>query len=161
MDPISVDIVEGTWEMVATLSEEKVQKLAVEMREEQPTLMMYLLAVDDDILNQEEREMLFYMGTLIWLIMSQGTQILPTITEESLDAAEEKNIEMLECLKDKDEAEYMDALMGIVENYGQPAILRCVVELLMDDSEEDAVIRDESVGAMFIDLKTVIDCFDV
>ena len=51
--------------------------------------------------------------------------------------------------------------MDIVENYGQPAVLRYVVEVLMDDSDEETVIRDEGIGAMFIDLKTVIDCFDV
>jgi len=161
MDPIPADIVEGTWEMVSAISEQQAQELAEEMHEEQPALMSYLLVVDDDMLNQEERELLFYIGTFIWQIMSQGSQLLPIITEESLEAAEEKNIALVESLQDEDEVGYMEAIMGIIDSYGQPDVLRYVVEVLMDDTDDDVVIRAESVGAMFIDLKTVIDCFDV
>lgn len=161
MDPISADVVERTWKRMAALSEHKAQKLAGKMQEEQPIVMAYLLAVDHDLLNQDERELLFYLGTVVWQIMSQGSRPLPSVAEESLEKSEARNIAMVEYLQDESEAGFLDATGTITDNYGQPEVLRYVLEALIEEPEEGGVIRDESVGAMFLDLKTVIDCFDL
>ena len=39
-------------------------------------------------------------------------------------------------------------------------VLKYVVEALMEETEEDALIRDDNKGIMMIYLKTIIDCFD-
>ena len=161
MDPIPVNIVERTWKRMAALSERKAQKLAWQMQKEQPVVVAYLLAVDDDILTQDERELLFYVGAVVWQIMSQGSRHLPTITEEALDDAEARNIKMAEYLQGETETGFVEATRTILNNYGQPEVLRYVVEALMEEPEKDVVIRDESTGAMFLDLKTIVDCFDV
>jgi len=46
------------------------------------------------------------------------------------------------------------------KGYGQPEVLKHVVEALMEEPEEGCLIRDANKGIMFLDLKTVIDCFD-
>ncbi|MCL0078760.1 hypothetical protein M1O56_03740 [Dehalococcoidia bacterium] len=161
MDPISIDIVARTWKRMASLSEHKAQKLAWQMQKEQPVVVAYLLAVDHDILTQDERELLFYIGTVVWQIMSRGSKPLPTITEEDIDDAEARNIKMTEYLQGETETGFVEATRTILNNYGQPEVLRYVVEALMEEPEKDVVIRDDSIGALFLDLKTVVDCFDV
>ncbi|MCL0049070.1 hypothetical protein M1N13_02095 [Dehalococcoidia bacterium] len=161
MDPISIDIVERTRKRMASLSERKAQKLAWQMQKEQPVVVAYLLAVDHDILTQDERELLFYIGTVVWQIMSRGSKPLPTITKEDIDDAEARNIKMTEYLQGETETGFVEATRTILNNYGQPEVLRYVVEALMEEPEKDVVIRDDSIGALFLDLKTVVDCFDV
>ena len=48
----------------------------------------------------------------------------------------------------------------MISGYSQPEVLKYVVEAIMEQPDEDCVIRDENLGVMFLDLKTVIDCFD-
>jgi len=93
--------------------------------------------------------------------MSQGTQPLPTITEEILDEAEAKNMKMAEYLERETEDGFEQTTRMIISNYRQPHVLRYIVEALMEEPEEGCVIRDENTGILFLDLKTVIDCFDI
>ncbi|MDP2948725.1 MAG: hypothetical protein Q8P22_04230 [Chloroflexota bacterium] len=39
--------------------------------------LAYLLTVNHDILNQDERELLFYLGVVVWQAMSQGASLYP------------------------------------------------------------------------------------
>jgi len=130
------------------------------MRQEQPLILSYLLTVDDDILNQDERELLLYLGTVVWQMMSQGETPLPEITEEILDDVEKSNLKMLESLEGESEDGFVDVVEKIIDNYPQPEVLGYVLEALMEEPEEGGPIRDESKGIMMLDLKTVIDCFN-
>lgn len=87
MEPVPAEIVEKTWKRMASLSPRTIPKLIQRMTKEQPVVLAYLMAVDDDILNQDERELLLYLGVVIWQIMSQGAKPLPRVTEEILDDA--------------------------------------------------------------------------
>lgn len=58
------------------------------------------------------------------------------------------------------EGGFIEATRTIINNYGQPEVLRYIVEALMEEPEEGCLIRDENKGIMLLDLKAVIDCFD-
>jgi hypothetical protein len=131
-----------------------------EMGKAQPNVLAYLLAVDHDILNQDERELLLYLGVVVWQIMSQGPHRLPRVTQKALDEAEMRNAEMLEQLQKGPEAGSLDAARRMVDSYGQPELLRFVIEALMEEPEEGCLIRGVNTGIMMLDLKTVIDCLD-
>jgi hypothetical protein len=162
MDMISAEIVEKTWRRVASLPTHRAPSLIQRMAEEQPLILAYLMAVDNDIFNNDERQLLLYLGVVVWQIMSQGTQPLPAVTEEILDQVEDRNIKMAEYLqRETTEDGFEQAAELIISNYGQPEVLKYVVEALMEEPEEGCVIQDENRGLMFLDLKTVIDCFDV
>lgn len=161
MDMISAETVEKTWRRVASLSPRSAPKLIQRMTREQPLILAYLMAVDNDIFNGDERQLLLYLGVVVWQMMSQGTQPLPTITEEILDQAEARNMKMAEYLQGETEDGFERAAELIISNYGQPEVLRYVVEALMEEPEEERVIQDQNKGIMFLDLKTVIDCFDI
>lgn len=67
---------------------------------------------------------------------------------------------MAEYLQGETETGFIEATTAIINNYGQPEVLRYVVEALMEEPEEGCVIQDDNKGIMLLDLKTVIDCFD-
>jgi hypothetical protein len=158
--PVSADTVEETWRRMAAMSPEDAIKMAKLMQKQQPVVVTYLITVDSDILNQDERQLLFYLGVAVWQMMSQGGTCLPTVTEDMLISAEDRNVKMAEYLQGETEAGFVEATKTIINSYRQPEVLRYVIEALMEGEEEDGIIRDENKGIMMLDLKTVIDCFD-
>ena len=130
------------------------------MAKEQPVVLAYLMAVDDDIFNQGEREVLLFLGVVVWRIMLQGTRPVPKVTDEILDKAEAGNSKMAEYLQGETEAGFEEVTRKIIGSYKQPEVLQYVVEAIMEDTEESSPIRDENKGIMLLDLKTVIDCLN-
>lgn len=159
MKPISADVVEKTWEKIGGMSPSQVKRLIKRMIKEQPLILAYLLAADEDVLNQDERELLLYLGTVVWQIMRQGDTPLPKITEKVLDDAAESNVKMLEYLEGESDDVFMDTVEKIMDDYPQPEVLWYVVDALMEGPEEGCLIREENKGLMMLHLKTVIDCF--
>jgi len=158
MESISSEIVEKTWKKLGKMSPLQIPKIAYRMRKEQPIILAYLLAAGHDTLNQDEREMLLYLGLVVWRIMSQGSRPLNEITENILNEMEISNVKMIEYLEAESEAG-ADAMKKIIDNYPQPEVLKYVVEALLEEQEEGCVIRDGNKGMMMLYLKTVIDCF--
>ena len=157
---ISAEVVERTWQRIAGQSAKDAQKLINLMSKEQPVILAYLMAVDNDIFNQSEREVLLFLGVVVWQIMLQGNRPLPKVTEKILDKAEADNLKMAEYLRGETEAGFEEATRKIIGSYKQPEVLRHVVEAIMEDTEESSPIREENKGIMLLDLKIVIDCFD-
>jgi len=168
MEPISADMIEKTLQRMDEMTASDVKALMDLMGKEQPYVLAYLLSVGGDSLNLDERELLIYLGTVIWQIMRQSSGLfspdgsIRQISAETLDKFEEKNWKMLEYLQDEPEADFEDTVEKIFKNYPQPEVLRYVIESLMAESEEaeDYFIRDENIGIMSIYLKTIIDCFN-
>jgi hypothetical protein len=160
MKAISADVVEKVYTKMWNMSEQDAYRLSFVMQKEQPCLVAYLAAVDQDILNQEEKEILFYQGTVIWQIMSEVRKPLPEITEEKLLRFERENLSLAESLKKADTLKFAEVLKKILQDYSQPEVFRYVLSALLDQDNEDCVIRDESLGIVMLDLKTVIDCFN-
>lgn len=162
MKPIPKKIVEETWQKLGQISFPEVPKLVDELKNKQPLLLAYLLAVDHDILNEDERELLLYLGINIWKMMSKGDKPLKEVTEKSLKENEKNNESMVKYIAD--EPDFDKTVINIAENYNQKEILMYVIEALMENEpDEDGTycdIRDEYIGAMFMSLKTVIDCLD-
>ena len=160
MNKISAEIVERTWKEMSTMSPLNYPKLINKFSKEQPFILTYLIAVDGQQFNEDERELLLYLGVVIWMMMSRGNNPLPKVTEKIIDDAEEKNIKMLEYLEGETETDFYETTDTILQDYNQPEVLRYVVEALMEDDDEDVDIQEENFGLMMIYLKTVIDCFD-
>jgi len=160
MEPIPEDDVEKMWIRFNEMSVDETPELIQRMTEEQPLVLAYLMAVGDTIFNEDERELLVFLGIVIWETMSQGTTPLPPITEEILDEAEEANVQMLEYLEGESQSGLWETTESIIDNYNQRHVLGYVLEAIMEEPEEGCEIRDENRGIMMIYLKTVIDCFD-
>ncbi|MFW6105021.1 MAG: hypothetical protein ACOC7P_00400 [Chloroflexota bacterium] len=157
---ISAELVERTWKRIADQSAKEARKRIERMSREQPVVLTYLMRVDNDIFNQHEREILLYLGVVVWQIMLQGNRSLPKVTEKALNKAEASNLKMAEYLKGESETGFEETTRKIIESYRQPEVLRYVVEAIMEDTDEEPPVRQESKGIMLLDLKTVIDSFD-
>ena len=70
---------EKTWQRIGGMNPEEMPPLINIMKEQQPLILAYLMAVDHDVLNQDERELLLYLGVVVWQIMSQGSKQLPQL----------------------------------------------------------------------------------
>ena len=159
MNTISAKIIENTWKKIGSMSPLSATQLINKMSEDQPVIITYLMAVGEDMLNQDEKELLLYLGVVVWKIMSEEKMTLSSVTEETLDTVDDSNMKMLQYLEGETEFDFIETVGTIFKNYNQPEVMRHVVEALMEDTE-DYTIRDEMKGVMLIYLKTVIDCFD-
>ena len=62
--------------------------------------------------------------------------------------------------KERNDLDFIKATKSIVESCNQKNVLKYVVESLKEHNPEQGNLRDQSIGMMFIYLKTVIDCLD-
>lgn len=159
MKPISAEIVETTWKRIADFSAREGKALAEKFSAEQPMVMAYLMAVDAELFNEEERELLFYLGATVWQMLAQGDAPLPQVTEQMIEQAETANQSALESLMDASDDDARAAMANLLQEYAQPEVFKYVVTALMESAQDEG-IREENLGVMMVDLKTVIDCFN-
>ena len=160
MDVIPADVVETTWKEMAAGSVADARKWANRMTKEQPFVLAYLLAVGERDFNPDEAQLLVYLGTVVWQIFDRSGRQLAKVSGDVLDRTEENNAKMLEYLEGESETGFVEAVRGLLDGYNQVEVLRHVINALMEEPEEGCDIRRDNVGALFIHLKTIIDCFD-
>lgn len=157
MKPISFETVEQTWQQSSQMAPQEGKRMVKQVNAVQPAVLAYLLSAGDDFLNQDEKELLLYLGLVVWRIMSKGSGQLPTVSQKMLRQKEEGNIKLVKKIE--------TAPKGIdqfLTEYNQPEVLRYVVDALNEENPADgALIKEENKGMMMIYLKTVIDCFDL
>ena len=160
-ETISAATVTETWQRMAQMSLDEVPLITERMKKEQPYLLVHLMAADDTLFNQDERETIFYVGMVVWQIIKQSKRRLGQVTRKKLERADNANYEMLELLASDTEADFMSASEIMVLDYPEPEVLRYIVEAIMEDDEEDdpdnPVIRDEVKGMAFVHLKIALD----
>jgi hypothetical protein len=159
---ISAEIVTQTWQRMAQTSVSETPQLLEEMKDEQPVVLGYLLALDDFPFNEHEREIIFYVGIVVWQIMRRSRRRLYKVTRRKLRRAEEANYGFLELLASDTEADFVSATRTMLENYPEPEVLRYIIEAIMEEEDyepDDLPIRDEYRGLAFVHLKIALDAF--
>jgi hypothetical protein len=159
MKTIPQTTIDAVWEWTCELSETDSQKLVDRMQQEHPSILAYLLAMEEET-EDREQGWLLELGCFIFSAMSKGDKKLQTVTGEQLEAAEEQNSLMLEKLDGGSEKAWMNAVSDLIQKHNQAPLLRSVVEMLMADDEDAPELDGEYVGAGLLYLKTVIDCLD-
>ncbi len=173
MKSVPVEIVEKTWHSASRWTPDQAQEIIGVLSKSQPILLSYLMDAGEDVLSGQERELLLYIGIVIWKAMSLETQNLQGITEFTLEEAEVANLRMLEELEAAGESagESIDMMLG---GYNQSEVLRYAVEAVLEGAEEclegDVTgnenpseylpTPEENKGMLVLYLKTVIDCLD-
>jgi hypothetical protein len=160
MKPVNAEIVEQTWKRVGGIQPEEAHILIDTMGREQPFLLAYLTAMGKAYLTEDELGLLLHMGLVAWQAMREEGGGLPMVTEEELDAAESRNSRMLEYLEAESETGFYDAAEKVFKSCNQYEIMKYTIEALTEEPEEGMIMRDESIGPMFMYLKTVVDAMD-
>lgn len=157
INSISAETVDqiATW-LASLEEEEEVEQLIDDIAEAQPFIFAYLMAMGEGDFSEDERELMLFLGIGVYQMLKQGTDAIPTVTEDHLDQQEQTNMQMLEYLADESEAELMQVTQNLLAGYHQPEVLRYVIESIFEaDSEE---LRPANQGIMLIFVKIVIDC---
>jgi hypothetical protein len=161
LEPISKQIVDQIWQEQVQMEPANAMQLINRFGKEQPAILAYLMAAEHETYNQDERELLLYLGTAVWQMMRLAHKKPVSVSDEQIDEVEETNIKMVEYFMEEPSDSFEHTTRLVFKDYNQRYVLEYVLEALMEeDDEEELEIRDESKGLMFLNLKTVIDCLD-
>ncbi len=160
MQHIDNEIIERTWESMNYLTLDESMVMVNQMTKEHPIIVAYLMTAGEELLTRDERELLIYLGMIVWKVMTRLNGPLPPVTNTILEDAEDRNIRMLEYLEGEPEDDFLNTVGILIENYNQSEVLRYVVEAIIEDDDDSVYISDEAKGIMLLCIKTVIDSFD-
>ena len=160
MRTLTSDEIAPIWMAKEDMEPEEAPRLVERLERRQPNLLSYLLATGGDILEQEERSVVFFMGVLLWYVIDSLEIEVPEIPLEMLVSTEEKNFEMLEYLAGEPDSEFMSTVEKIMDQYNQSDLLHYIIGKIMEEPEKDVQVSENHIGVMAIYLKTVIDCID-
>jgi len=157
---ISAETVTQTWQRMAQMQIYEVPALIEQMKNEQPVMLAYLLAADGLPFNRNERELIMYIGMVVWQIMKESERPLRKVTRKKLRQAEEANEELFERLGPGTGTDSARLTQLLAFKYSEPEVLRYVVEAIVEEPEPDETpIRDEYMGLAFVYLRTALDAF--
>lgn len=127
----------------------------------QPLLMTYLTVADKESLNEDERQMLYYLGSFVVRIMMAECPQALEVTEEQWQKARETNLAMLKFLSSENDAQnFRQSMDDVINAHHQSELFRLAVEILMRDPLCRQTIREENAWKLFTHLKIIIDCLD-
>jgi hypothetical protein len=157
-DSISKEIVDQTWQEMAQMSEEEAAQLGAEMHAEQATLQNFWLHSGSGF-TQDEREALFYLGVVVWRMMSQSQRRLGKVSKARLEQAGRKNADLLKMFAQDSDADFYTAVQTLLEQYPEPEVLRYIAEAILEESDDpqDPAFREEMKGPAFVQLKIGLD----
>lgn len=160
MKTVPAQVIDEVWQRVNDSTPDRARALAERMQQEQPFVMVYLLAAEENALDEDERGSLLMLGATIWEVMSEGNPALRQVTDTELEAAEEANVKVLQKMEEDSEIANMEAMRRLISDYNQMPLLGAVVEALMEGHENEPDMAPDNLGLSLIYLKTIIDCFD-
>ncbi len=129
------------------------EDLLLHWQQEQPVLLAFLTSENLEALSRQEQEYLLFLAMVIYLAAGEGRDGLPAIDAEALSAAEEQNWELLGQSTKRGFHERLDPFF---EHTSQEDLLAFLEDALSD--EEDGWSTREGREAMFVSLKSVVDC---
>lgn len=160
MKTIPQEAVVAAWDQMCDMSEGQARQLAERMQKEQPFLMVYLLAGEQEEDDERNKGSLLELGAFVWSLMAKRHGKLRTVTAEEIEAAEAANVRELERLEESSEAEWAETCAAMLEKGNQGPLLGVLVELLMSGNEETPELAGDDVGVGLLHLKTAVDCLD-
>lgn len=158
MQIVSDDIIQEVLQEQAEMDFLETERLIAQMSREQPALLAYLMASNEEHYNFEEKQLLLFLGINISQMLKKNQQTLRQVSMENIEAAQEKNIQMFEYLEKELPSDFESTTEMIFKGYNQKHVLRYIIETLFQD--DDPHIRPDRKGLIFFDLKTVLDCLD-
>ncbi|MCB0570760.1 MAG: hypothetical protein KDC66_13385 [Phaeodactylibacter sp.] len=135
-------------------SETALEQAMAAFQEQQPILFSYFFTENFQAFTEEEKEYILYLVLVIWEAFRRAGAPGTKATEQQLAAAEEYNWGLMEQSRAKD---FHQRLGLFFQGYPQEDLLAFVEDALAED-EEDDIVTPEGREAIFISLKTAIDC---
>ncbi len=159
MKPIPEEIVEKTWQEVASFSAIRANKEMMKIGNRQQELLTFVVESAKEM-GQEVRELAIYMFLVVYRMFQEAHGKINKISSEEIIECYKRNEGLMERLEGAHE-KFLDRVAS-VQTSRQPNVVSYVVDALMEDDEgEDAVaLTEEQKGFLFLLFKTVIDVLD-
>lgn len=152
MNFISEDVINPVIDLLSD-NDELFEKYMLEFAEEQPFLLAFLLSEGFDVLDDQEKSMLFYLAMIIYFSVVNGTDDeLDIIELEKIQATDETNWIKVDQAKYKTMKEIADFFF---QDYGQEDLLAFVEDALTEDEEYE--ISNIGRNVIFVSMKSFID----
>jgi len=158
MKVVTDDIIQDVLNEQEDMDFLEIERLIARMSREQPAILAYLMASNEDHYNFDEKQLLLFLGVNLSQMMSRDEGKLKEVSMDDIEAVQEKNIQMFEYLENEIPGDFEKTTAMIFKEYNQKNLLRYVIETLFED--DDPHIRADRKGLIFFDLKTVLDCLD-
>lgn len=160
MKTIPIEIIDRCWEEITALDPSQMAAAMEQMSGEQPAILAFLMAGEDQDCDEASHGTLIIVGYTIWRIISSQNENLRPVAIEELEQAEEANLAFLEKFDEGPEYQQQDFVQALLASYNQAPLLQATVEALMSGDEEHSEESDENAGILLLYLKSVIDCLD-
>ena len=123
------------------------------LQKEQPVLLGFLFSESFEVFTEKERELMLYLLIIIYHSVEAVEPIERSISEKEISYWEELNWAKMQTVKSKQFRERLDVFF---EDADQEDLLAFVEDMLIDEEEEQ--LTKEAREAIFISMKTIIDC---
>ncbi len=114
----------------------------------------------DKIFKPQEREFIFYMGTLIWLTVKHARTIRQ-VTEEDMQKAHIINFEMMDMILSDTSADFISSTAHLVESHPEMHLLTLILDGMNENKDVydwgDTPITDEHRAITIVHLKILLD----
>lgn len=174
MSGYSADHIDAIFEDTAVMDEAALQEQLERFSEQQPALLSYLMTTGETVLDENERELLLFLGMVVWRCFEKDVE--GELSGEAIADAEAGNDRLLEALVSASIDHQGDEIEAFLDDYPQDHLLALIEDLVLfaesdkdgdgsedgneeDDPAEDP-IRDENRPWLFVFLKTVIDALN-
>jgi hypothetical protein len=131
----------------AALYEERLRTI-IETRQ---ALVSYIESEGFEILNNEERDLFWYLTVLVYDSILEAGETIPEIDVKAIEAAEEKNYTALE----SDHMKFSDMADLLFKDYPEEDLLAFIEDTVIPDEEQFPSPIGRKV--IFISMKTIID----
>lgn len=161
LNVVTEDIIDRVWNRAQEYPEEALNSLLEQFGDEQPLITTYLVSIGEDVLDDDEVDVLLFIGQLLWQMLKESGE-LPEVTEHHLNDVQAENAQLLDMLMedddsiDEDEAEAR--FKAAMKDYAQQPMLDFTLEVIAS-SVEEGDIRPENFGNMVLYLKVMLDAF--
>lgn len=123
------------------------------LEQQQPAVLGYIFSEDFEAFTQEEREYALYLLLVCWNALGADAVQMPAVTAEALVEAEERNWDLVQDLPNS-----QDRLGVFFRDYPQEDLLAFLEDATSDD-DDDEIVTKEGREALFIALKSILDCW--
>ncbi|MEL6592307.1 MAG: hypothetical protein AAFP02_04775 [Bacteroidota bacterium] len=159
MQQISLDQVDATYDWISSMEDEtEIEGLVIAFSEAQPILFAYVMTMGEVDFDQDENELLLFLGLVIWQTYLRSGRKLVAVEEAQIEAVQAENASMLEYLADENESGFEQVARNLMQEGAHPQLLAFLVEIIFEDEED--IIRPHNQGIMFIFLKVIIDAIE-
>lgn len=160
MNLITEKVVNEVWQNHTQNSFFDIEKKVAELNKKQPDLANYLMTVNSEIYNFDEKQLLLYLAVAVWECMKQGEKEIPKVTANDITKANEKNMKLVSYLEGQLESNFQQAVEHVFSEYHQCYVLDLIRKVVFSTDDQKTQIRSKNKGLVLFDLKTFLDCLD-